>query len=461
MPIRWRLTLWFSVILCVILVLSGVLLYFLLQRYLFQEMDNNLEVYSARVHGTLHSDSLGAPLDYQVLHSNLPPINDFVSPGIFIQILDGDGNVVVKSDNLAAQELPSSPPLVRRVTSGTLVTTTLVSNDGTHLRIMASPLDLNGEILVLQVGESMTLVESVLRQALLSLIVWAIVALFFMAFLSVFLLRRALAPVKRITRTAQEIEASSDLERRVGYVGPNDEIGRLAGTFDHLIAHLNQFFGAQKRFIADASHDLRSPLTVVRGNVDMLKRNLTEAERAESLRAIESETNRMSRIVDDLLLLTEIESDHAIPEAMVDLKGLVLDEVRRAEQIAGNRSIQLEHADIIEIRGDGYRLRRMLGNLLDNAIKYTTEDGHISVSLLCLGSEACLKVTDDGVGISPEDLPHIFDRFYRVEKSRTRELGGTGLGLAIVKSVAEQHGGRVLVTSEPGIGSNFIVWLRI
>ena len=193
----------------------------------------------------------------------------------------------------------------------------------------------------------------------------------------------------------------------------------------------------------------------------MLKRNLTEAERAESLRAIESETNRMSRIVDDLLLLTEIESDHAIPEAMVDLKGLVLDEVRRAEQIAGNRSIQLEHADIIEIRGDGYRLRRMLGNLLDNAIKYTTEDGHISVSLLCLGSEACLKVTDDGVGISPEDLPHIFDRFYRVEKSRTRELGGTGLGLAIVKSVAEQHGGRVLVTSEPGIGSNFIVWLRI
>ena len=461
MPIRWRLTLWFSAILCVILILTGALFYFLLQRYLYQEVDNNLTVYSARVHGTLHADGLGAPLDYQIIHSNLPPINDFVSPGIFIQILDGNGNIVVKSDNLATQELPSNLPLVKRVTSGTLVTTTLASNDGTRLRIMASPLDLNGQILVLQVGESMTLVESVLRQALLSIIVWAVFALFFMAFLSVFLLRRALAPVKQITSAAQEIETSSNLERRVGYIGPDDEIGRLAGTFDHLIAHLNQVFGAQKRFIADASHDLRSPLTVIRGNVDMLKRNLPETEREESLRVIESETKRMSRIVEDLLLLTEIESDQAIPQARVALEEIVRDEVRRARQIAGGRSITIEHADSIEIRGDGYRLRRMLGNLLDNAIKYTTEDGHISVSLLCEGSEACLKVIDDGSGIAPEDLPYIFDRFYRVEKARSRERGGTGLGLAIVKSVAEQHNGRVVVASEPGTGSTFTVWLKI
>jgi len=460
-PIRWRLTIWFSSILCAILILTGVLFYFLLQRYLYQEVDNNLTVYSARVHGTLHSDAVGAPLNYQVLHSNLPPINDFVSPGIFIQILDENGNIVVKSDNMGTQELPSTMPLVKEVTGGTLVTTTLASNDGTHLRIMASPLDLKGQILVLQVGESMTLVESVLRQALLSIIVWAVFALFFMAFLSVFLLRRTLAPVKRITSTAQEIETSSDLERRVGYVGPNDEIGRLAGTFDHLIAHLNQVFGAQKRFIADASHDLRSPLTVIRGNVDMLKRNLPEAERAESLRAIESETKRMSRIVDDLLLLTEIESDHAVPQAKVALQEIVRDEVQRAKQIAGGRSIIVEHADSIEIRGDSYRLRRMLGNLLDNAIRYTAEDGHISVSLLCEGSEACLKVTDDGSGIAPENLPHIFDRFYRVEKARSRERGSTGLGLAIVKSVAEQHNGRVEVASEPGKGSTFTIWFKI
>ncbi len=461
MPIRWRLTIWFISILCVILILTGALFYFLLQRYLYQAVDNNLVVYSARVHGTLHTDTLGAPLDYQVLHSNLPPINDFISPGVFIQILDGNGNIVVKSDNLGTQELPSNSLLIEQATSGKLVTTTLASNDGTHLRIMASPLDLKGQILVLQVGESMIFVESVLRQALLSLIFWTTVALFFMAFLSVFLLRRALAPVKQITSTAQEIEASSDLERRVGYVGPNDEIGRLAGTFDHLIAHLNQVFSAQKRFIADASHDLRSPLTVVRGNVDMLKRNLPEAERGESLRAIESETKRMSKIVDDLLLLAEIESDHVIPQARVDLKVLVIDEVRRAKQTAGGRSITLEHADGIEIRGDGYRLRRMLGNLLDNAIKYTAEDGHISISLLCEGAEARLKGSDDGTGMAPEDLPHIFDRFYRAEKARSRESGGTGLGLAIVKSVAEQHDGRVAAASQPGKGSTFTVWLKI
>lgn len=461
MPIRWRLTIWFSAILCVILVLTGILFYFLLQRYLYQEVDNNLTVYSARVHGTLHADLPGAPLDYQVLHSNLPPINDFVSPGIFIQILDENGNIVVKSDNLTTQALPFSPSMVEDVAGGTVVTTTLASNDGTHLRITASPLYLNDATLVLQVGTTMTLVESVLRQALLSLIVWTVVALFFMAFLSVFLLRRALAPVKQITTTAREIEASSDLERRVGYSGPNDEIGRLAGTFDHLIAHLDRVFGAQKRFIADASHDLRSPLTVIRGNVDMLKRNLNEAERGESLSAIESETMRMSGIVDDLLLLTEIESDHALPQAMVDLRALVLDEVRRAGQIAGGRCITVEHADGIEIRGDGYRLRRMLGNLLDNAVRYTAENGHITVSLLCQGMEACLKVTDDGIGIAPEDLLHIFDRFYRAEKARSREHGGTGLGLAIVRSVTEQHEGRLAVTSEPGKGSTFTVCLKI
>lgn len=461
MPIRWRLTLWFSAIFCIILLVTGALFYVLLQRYLYQEVDNNLTVYSARVHGTLHADGAGAPLDYQVIHSQLPPINDFVSPGIFIQILDKNGNIVVKSDNLAAQELPTSPSLVKQVSGGTLVTTTLASADGTHLRIMASPLDLRGEILVLQVGESMKLVESVLRQALLSIIVWGVFALFFMAFLSVFLLRGALAPVKQITTTAREIETSSNLERRVGYSGPNDEIGRLAATFDHLIAHLNQVFDAQKRFIADASHDLRSPLTVVRGNVDMLKRNLPDKEREESLRAIESETKRMSRIVEDLLLLTEIESDHAVPQAKVALEEVVRDEVRRAKQIAGGRSITIEHADSIEIRGDGYRLRRMLGNLLDNAVKYTAENGHIYVSLLCVGTEACLKVSDDGVGIAPEDIPHVFDRFYRAEKARSRERGSTGLGLAIVKSVAEQHGGRVSVTSEPGKGSSFTVWFKI
>jgi two-component system OmpR family sensor kinase len=460
-PIRWRLTIWFSVILCVILILSGLLLYFLLQRYLYQEVDNNLEVYSARVHGTLHLDITGSPLDYQVIHSNLPAVNDFVSPGIFIQIIDSNGSVVVKSDNLAAQELPSTPALITKVTSGILVTTTLASDDGTHLRIMASPLDLNGEILVLQVGESMALVASVLRQAVLSLFIWAIFALIFMAFLSVFLLQRALEPVKQITGTAREIETSSDLNRRVGYVGPDDEIGRLAGTFDHLIAHLNQVFDAQKRFIADASHDLRSPLTVIRGNVDMLKRNLPESERTESLRAIEGETKRMSRIVDDLLLLTEIESDHAIPQARVDLRGIVLDEVRRAQQTAGSRIITITHADSIGIRGDGYRLRRMLGNLLDNAIKYTADDGHILVSLLCEGSGAIMKVTDDGIGIAHDDVPHIFDRFYRVEKARSRERGGTGLGLAIVKSVAEQHNGTVVAESEPGKGSTFEVRFNI
>jgi signal transduction histidine kinase len=275
------------------------------------------------------------------------------------------------------------------------------------------------------------------------------------------LVRRALVPVERITRTAKSIEASSDLSRRVGYSGPRDEIARLAETFDHMLEHLDRVFKSQRDFVADASHDLRSPVTVIQGNLDLLRRDLSEADRRESLRAIESETARMTKIVSDLLLLAEVESGQPEGKELVSLKEMLSGEFKRALLLAGNRKIVIGRQEDVVVRGDAYRMKQILGNLVDNAIRYTAEGGTITLSLFRDGDWACLEVADTGIGISREHLPHIFDRFYRVDKARSRAGGGTGLGLAIVKGIVEQHGGKVTVTSEPGKGSTFTVWLKL
>jgi signal transduction histidine kinase len=228
-----------------------------------------------------------------------------------------------------------------------------------------------------------------------------------------------------------------------------------------MIEHLDRVFQSQRYFVADASHELRGPLTVIRGNLDLLKRKLDEEDRHESLNAIERESIRMSKIVDDLLLLAEVESGQLAQKQEVSLGNILSEEVERARSLAGERKIIVKRQEDLAVRGDAQRLKQLLSNLVDNAIKYTPDHGTIILSLFRDDSWARMEVTDTGRGIAPEHLPHIFDRFYRVDKARPRGSGGTGLGLAIVKGIAEQHGGKITVTSQPGKGSTFTVWLKL
>ncbi len=461
MPIRWRLTLWFALILCAVLILSGIVLHILLQRYLDDQVDNNLRINSARVHGTLNPQEIPQPLDYEVVHSKLPPINEFISPGIYIQLTDKSGNVVVKSNNLGEQELPVDPALISQGFAGNTAIGTVAAGGGSRVRIMVSPLYLGEQVLLLEVAQSLNHIDATMAQVRWAILVSILVALALATVSGSAIVRGALSPVSQVTHTARDIEASSDLNRRVDYRGPQDEIGELATTFDHMIEHLERVFQSQKNFVADASHELRGPLTVIRGNLDLLKRKLNEAERRESLIAIERETVRMAKIVDDLLLLAEVESGESTRHQTVSLKAILLEEVERARTIAGNRKIIIDRQQDVSVKGDAQRLKQLLANLVDNAIKYTPEHGTITLSLFKDLEWARLEVTDTGIGIAPEHLPHIFDRFYRVDKARSRGSGGTGLGLAIVKGIAEQHGGKVTVTSEPGKGSTFTAWLKL
>lgn len=462
MPIRWRLTLWFALILCVILVLSGVVLHILLQRYLLNEVDDNLRVYSARVHGTLHPQEIPNPLDYEVIHSRLPPINEFASPGIYIEIIDKNGEVMVKSDSLGQQELPVNPALISMGFDGNAIIGTVVAGgDGARVRIMVSPLYLQEQVLVLEVAQSLNLVDNTMGQVKWALLASTLVALVLAAVSGGAIVRGALSPVSKISRTARSIETSSDLSRRVGYSGPRDEIGELAMTFDHMLRHLDRVFQSQRNFITDASHELRGPLTVIRGNLDLLKRNMNEEDRLESLKAIERESKRMSKIVDDLLLLAEVESGPVARREDAALNEILSEEVERAQALAGKRKIIVDRREHLVVKGDTQRLRQVFSNLVDNAIKYTHQDGTIRLSLFRDDLWARLEVSDTGIGISPEHLPNIFDRFYQVDKARSRGSGGTGLGLAIVKGIVEQHGGNITVTSEPGKGSTFTVRLKL
>lgn len=459
MPIRWRLTLWFSLMLFVILIISGGVLYFLLQRYLNDTVDNNLKLYTARVHGVLIFND-NEQIDYKMIHSKLPPINEFAYPGIYIQIIDSSGNVVVKSDNLGEQTLPVNPPLIERGFQGAVMET-VAAGENASVRIMATPLHLRDRTLLLEIAQSLRPINDTMGNLRWALLGGALIALSLAALSGAALVRRALSPVERITRTAMTIEESSDLSRRVGHRGPADEIGQLATTFDHMLERLHRVFQSQKHFVADASHELRTPLTVIQGNLDLLKRNLSEADRKESLRAIEAESRRMSKIVNDLLLLAEAESGQIERQEKVSLKEIVMEEFKRARTLAGNHKIVTGQLEDLAVNGDSYKLKLLFGNLVSNAIRYTPEGGTITLSLFWDDHWARLEVADTGIGISPEHLPRIFDRFYRVDKARSRATGGTGLGLAIVKGIAEQHGGKVTVASELGKGSTFTAWLKL
>jgi signal transduction histidine kinase len=413
------------------------------------------------VHGTLDTEEIPEPLDYDVIHSSLPPINQFASPGTYIQLIDTYGDVVVKSDNLGDQELPLDPDLVQRGFWGEAAIGTVVAGDGSRVRLMVSPLFFWNEVLLLEVGQSLQNVDDTMSQVRWAIFGGVLITLVLVGISGGVIVRRALSPVEQITRTAQSIESSSDLNRRVDYVGPTDEIGRLATTFDHMIEHLHRVFESQKHFIADASHDLRGPLTVIQGNLDLLKRNLSDQERQESLKAMEAETARMEKMANDLLLLAEVESGQIDQQEAVSLKAILAEGFAWGQQQSRNHHIVKGKWEDLVVNGDSEKLTRMTVNLIDNAIKYTPEGGTITLSLFRDGDWARMEVADTGVGIAPEHLPHIFDRFYRADKARSRNKGGTGLGLAIVKGIAEQHGGDVIVTSDPGKGSIFTVWLKV
>lgn len=272
-----------------------------------------------------------------------------------------------------------------------------------------------------------------------------------------------LSPIDRVTLTAQNITRARDLGRRIDTPKTMDEIGRLALTFNEMLARIEELFRVQQRFVADVSHELRSPLTAVRGNLDLLKRGAADdpAERAQMIEAMDSEIARMSRMVSDLLLLARQDAGIPIVKHPLELDTLLLEVYRQAQLTARGVKLILGPEDQAIINGDRDRLKQVLLNLVDNAIKYTPQGGQVTLGLTKDDAWVQIFVRDTGIGIAADHIPNLFDRFYRVDKARSRDAGGTGLGLAIAKSVIDAHNGKIQVESNVGQGSTFTVWLPL
>jgi signal transduction histidine kinase len=253
------------------------------------------------------------------------------------------------------------------------------------------------------------------------------------------------------------------LEQRIPVTVPTDELGQLTETINSMLGRLDELFQAQQRLVADVSHELRTPLTTIQGNVDLLRRGAADdpAMHDEALRSIADETARMRRLVDDLLLLAQADSGLELYRQPVEMDTLLLEVYRQAQVMAQGVTVRLGAEDQAMVFGDVDRLRQLLLNLVDNALKYTPVGvGEVTLTLRRAGGWVQIAVEDNGAGISSEELPHIFERFYRTDISRSRRgSGGAGLGLPIAKSIAEAHGGKIDVESEPGKGSIFTVWL--
>ena len=270
------------------------------------------------------------------------------------------------------------------------------------------------------------------------------------------LARKALQPIERMTAKAEQITAQR-LDQRLEILNPDDELGRLARTLNGMIERLEEAFGEIRRFTADAAHELRTPLAVLRSDAEIaLRSERAPEEYRRVLASILDEAVRLSRLTDQLLLLCREDAETVpVVSEPVRVDRLVMEVVEQLRILAEDKQIALtiEKLDGFEFRGDGLRLRQVLFNLLDNAVKFTPPSGKITVQGIVSDGRIDIEVRDTGIGIPQEHLPRLFERFYRVDKSRSRAQGGAGLGLAISRTIIESHGGEIQVASEPGTGT--------
>ncbi|HML22054.1 MAG TPA: ATP-binding protein [Aggregatilinea sp.] len=455
MTIRTRLTFLYSSLLAIVILMFSTATSGILNWTLRNQVDESL--YKAL--GDMQTSALTS--SSQNGNSWMAwKFNNLLSSGVFVQIWSHDEQsqepYLYETSLSMGNDLALDPAV-------------LTSNDpvysdvyvrGAHLRVAASPLRIGGDLYgYIQVATSLRTVDAAIDRLLKIMLISGAFTLLASLLLGDLLARRALKPIETIGETARQITAADDLGRRIPNHGPQDEIGRLATTFNQTLERLEQLFNVQRRFVADVSHEMRTPLTSIQGNLDLMRRIGYDEEAME---AIESESRRMTRLVDDLLLLAKADAGRLpLDQGVVDLDTMVLEVYNQAQMLAHGVALHLGDLDQAQVLGDADRLKQLLLNLVSNGLKYTPEGGSVTISLARDGDRALVTVCDTGIGIPETDLPHIFDRFYRVDKARSRAQGGTGLGLSIAKWIADAHGGDLDVTSHVGSGTTFTLWLPL
>jgi heavy metal sensor kinase len=457
--IRIQLTLWYVLILAIILIAFSVFLYVNLSNHLYAELDESLATIVDREAAVLAGAAGPASLDTRAPSLDAETVVALYDPaGTRLVSAIATRSVPIPATSLATalggRPAYASVDVVRQSGQGTAVWRELV----------VAVVDRGRIIGVLQVAHSQDDERDALGQLALLMLIAIPLALVFAVAGGLFLAERALRPIDRITRAAAQI-SSEDLSRRLNLPKWGDEIGVLAETFDAMIDRMDRAFQQQRQFTANVSHELRTPLAVMIGQAEVA---LSRPRAAEEYRAVlggmSAEAQRMNRVVGEMLMLARADAAQApLDREPVDLRAVVQEVCLTLTSLGQENGVGLGLApgDPVVVSGDQTRLTQLVVNLVDNALTYTPRGGTVTVTVERNARHAILRVADTGIGIAGEHLPHLFERFYRVDPARSRGAGKTGLGLSICQWIVQAHGGKIAVASQPNVGTTFTVTLPL
>ncbi len=478
--LRAQLALWHGGLLALTLILLASLIYLVLRQVLSSLADASLEDYADKTARDVAAalfqaetlspkQSLSADerrqLDDAAVQEYFRTTAAADAWGRFVQIDDPRGRAIAMSDALRTTHFRDQPETRSQILTHQARVTFETLTQPSAMRIVTIPVEMGPRIpYLVRVGAPAEGVDEAINRVTTLLLVLT-PSIFVIALAGGWLLvGHALKPVDEMTRAALSIE-SRRLDVRLVPPRTDNEIGRLASALNEMIARLDRSFRQTERFTADASHELKTPLTTIRGEAEVaLMGDLRPEQARATLHSIVEETERLSEIVNNLLLLSRADADQVrLKHEPIALDQVAMQAYETTERLAHRKSITLDIAAMEEITlvGDSLWLHQLITNLLHNAINYTPEGGDVTLSLTREGDQAVLKVWDTGPGIPPEHLPHIFDRFYRVDSGRSRDQGGSGLGLNIARWVVESHGGTLTAASTPGEGATFTARLPI
>lgn len=451
--LRLRLTLWYVFVLAVVLIIFSVVFYHVVRLNQYHAIETGL-LASAEIIASKMENPTGIISIRSIQPGELP-----LQDEVFFQIMNVQGQILAHSENLGNFTLPVGAAALQAAFRDQSYVEYAELPSGAHVRLLtqSTRLMVFGAInSIIQVAVSLDGVERNL--GMLRFWLWMIVpaALLVTSLGGIFLAERLLRPLAQMNKSAREI-GSRNLNQRLPVHTPHDELGRLATTLNELFDRLEKSFKNQQRFIADASHELRTPLAALRAETEVaLRRARSPEEYVALLRSNLDEVQRLSRMAERLLFLTQSDAGQLpLHRESVQLDELCRRVVDKLGSLAQERGIQLSvhQAAPVAVPGDGELLEQLLVILVENALKYTPPAGQVELGCGQEQRQAWLRVQDTGSGISQEHLSHLFERFYRVDKARSRQLGGTGLGLSIAHSIVQAHQGQITAESQLGQGT--------
>lgn len=449
MSIRLRLSIWYSAIFGITLALLSTGLYVFMAWHL-QNMVRDSVISRAE-----HLASAIVVVNEANPGSDvrLVPLEAFEDPEVFVQVWSADDKIIATSSNLTGRQLNHPAASPRPV---------YVELEGIRMRQVMIPVTSHGvEIAHVQLGVSLRQSEQVLSGLRWLLVLGGIAAIGGVSIASAAAARRVLRPVADMTETARAIALSKGFSRRLEAPSERDELGQLATTFNEMLSSLEHAYDSQRRFTADASHEIRAPLTAIRGNLELIERipDMSPDDRERAVGQALREVERLARLVNDLLGLARADAGQAIRSDPVELDTVAIEVQREASHLSDVVSVEITHVMPAVVRGDRDRLKELFLVLTDNAVRYTPPGGSVTIDLRSDGPWVTFVVEDTGIGIDAADLPHVFERFWRADRARSRDSGGTGLGLAIARWIVDHHNGEIHMSSLPGRGTRVTVRL--